>query len=80
MRTFIRIVVGGASTTFHMLSEESRKYFTRAMVMSGSVYSYFALTLQNHREKMESCAHTKDVNQMIEYIKLGDARDIIQCY
>ncbi|XP_037033649.1 venom carboxylesterase-6-like [Bradysia coprophila] len=71
---------GGASTTFHMLNKESRKYFTRAMVMSGSVYSYFAFTATNHREKFGECSHTKDVNQMIEYMKTADARDIVQCY
>lgn len=69
--------LGGASTTFHMLNEESRKYFTRALVMSGSVYSYFALTEGNHREKMKNCAHTDDV---IEYLRDSDSRDIIQCH
>lgn len=62
-----------------MLNEESRKYFTRALVMSGSAYSYFAFTEMNHRDSLVECAHTKDVNQMIKFIRVADVRDLIQC-
>lgn len=48
--------------------------------MSGSVYSYFALSTGDHVQKMEECAHTRDVQQIIEYIKQADVRDIIQCH
>lgn len=63
-----------------MLNEESRKYFTRALVMSGSVFSYFALTPENHRQKMGECAHTDKLHQMTEYVVKSDYRDLIQCY
>lgn len=63
-----------------MLNKESRRYFKRALVMSGSVYSIFALTETNHLKKMQQCAHTKDVNQIIEYVQTSDYKDIVQCY
>lgn len=47
--------------------------------MSGSVFSYFAFSYANHQIKFQECAHTRDVNQMIEYIKTADARDLVQC-
>lgn len=72
--------IGGASTTFHMLNEESRKYFKRAIVMSGSVYSYFAFTATNHVKNMEECSLTKRKDQMIEYMQKADVRDLFQCY
>lgn len=48
--------------------------------MSGSAFSYFALTETNHVEKMQECAHTRNVKQIIEYIKVADFLDIIQCH
>ncbi|KAJ6639602.1 Cholinesterase [Pseudolycoriella hygida] len=71
---------GGASVTFQMLNKQSRDYFKRGMVMSGSVFSYFAFTPADHRQKMTECAHTEDVDQMIEYIQKTDYRDLIQCH
>lgn len=43
--------LGGASVHFHILSEESRKYFRNAIPMSGSIENYWALAKDsNHLE------------------------------
>lgn len=48
--------------------------------MSGSVFSYFALTKGNHVDKVQECSHAKNWDQMVEYLRVSDARDIVQCY
>lgn len=75
----VTISSGGASTTFHMLNEESRKYFQRAMVMSGSIFSYFALTEGNHLEKIQKCTPKTDIIETIEYLRTANASDIVRC-
>lgn len=40
-------ILGGASTHFHILSPESRKYFRNALAMSGAIYDYFAMSEEN---------------------------------
>lgn len=63
-----------------MLNEESRKYFKRALVMSGSVYSYFAMTEGNHRQKLRECARTQNLDEIIRYMKVADSKILLQCY
>lgn len=41
------VFLGGASTHFHMLSSESRKYFHNAIPMSGSIENPWAMSKQN---------------------------------
>lgn len=48
--------------------------------MSGSVYSYFAMTEGNHLHKMQECAGTRDIKQIIRYMRTSDSKDINQCY
>lgn len=52
MNLLIRgIFSGAASTHFQVLSTESQKYFQRAILMSGSVWNYWALSqTNNHTE------------------------------
>lgn len=71
---------GGASATFHMLNEKSRRYFKRALVMSGTVYSYFAMTEGNHTQKMRKCAQTWDEKAIILWMKQTDYKTILKCY
>lgn len=63
-----------------MLNMESRKYFKRAMVMSGSVYSYFALNEGNQLHKIQECAQTTDKSKVIQYLKTEDSKVIQNCY
>lgn len=63
-----------------MLNAKSRKYFHRAFVMSGSIYSYFALTEGNHLEKIKECASITNTIQIIEYMKTANSSDILTCY
>lgn len=48
--------------------------------MSGSLYSYFALTTGNHLKKVQECANTRDPNQIVKYLQEADVGDITKCY
>lgn len=43
---FIRFVIGAASAHFHILSDESRKYFNNAILSSGTALSNWAMNAQ----------------------------------
>lgn len=44
---------GGASTHFQVLSKRSRKYFKRAVCMSGTALTFFSVPYRiNHRHRM----------------------------
>lgn len=48
---------GGASVHYQMLNDESRKYFKRAILMSGTSLNYFALSQEdNHTDRMHELA------------------------
>lgn len=78
----MKIVIksGGASVSYHILNEESRKYFNRAYAASGSAFNFFALTRENHLERMQECSKAKDSNEMIEYMKTTDSEVLAKCY
>lgn len=44
------LILGASSVHCHITSAESRKYFQKAIVMSGSALHYWAMTLNNHVE------------------------------
>lgn len=69
-----QICLGGASVSFHMLNEESRKYFNRAFLLSGSAFDYFALSELNHFERMQKFSNINDKNQLLEYLKTADSK------
>lgn len=62
-----------------MLNEESRKYFTRAVPVSGSPYSYFALKTEDHLQRMYDCSKTTDQKSLVEYLKTASLEEIQQC-
>lgn len=67
--------VGAISTHFHVLSTESQKYFERAILMSGSALSLWALSEKNdHTELAFEIADSwnkpqKNVNDLIEVLR-----------
>ena len=71
---------GGASTHFHMLNEKSRKYFTRAYLISGSGYSSYAVLKTNHVQRIQNCSKLNEINELVDYIKTSDADTLRQCY
>lgn len=80
MICFIGSRTGGASVGFQMANEESRKYFNRAYILSGSLFNYFALTEEGHLERMLECSQTKDQTSLIDYLKTTDAEKLLECY
>lgn len=62
-----------------MLNEESRKYFNRVLAMSGSVFSYFALTEGNHLKQMHECTNTTEINKIIGFMKATSSNVIVKC-
>lgn len=51
---FFTYTTGGASAHYHVLSEESRKYFTRAIIMSGSALNRWALSEKSEEEDLSN--------------------------
>lgn len=66
--------------TYQMLNEQSRKYFKRAFFMSGSALNYWALTTENHLDRIEECSRSKEFNEIIEYIKSTNSDELVRCY
>lgn len=62
-----------------MLNEESRKYFSRAFLSSGTAFSYFALSRANHLERMQQFSKINDNNELIEYLKSADEKVLAEC-
>ncbi|XP_055312128.1 esterase B1-like [Sitodiplosis mosellana] len=67
---------GGASVNYHMLNEESRKYFNRAFAQSSSSLNYYALQKQNHLERMQNFSNIQDKQQLVEYLKAADSAEL----
>lgn len=73
---------GGASTHFHMLSEESRKYFRNAIPMSGSVENMWALYEKSDHLKLaykiaENYGEPKHTfDELVEFLKSVPASKI----
>lgn len=63
-----------------MLNEESRKYFSRAFLASGSALSYFALTEGNHLERMQEFSKINDEKKLIEYLRGEDSKVLAGCH
>lgn len=68
---------GGASTHFHVLSNESQKYFRYTIAMSGTAYNYWAISsAANHHLNLANKI-AKDMNkvkqsseELIEFLKI----------
>lgn len=63
-----------------MLNEESRKYFKRAMCISSTAFSFYAINKANHTEKIQSCALRNDNNNLIDFLKTANSSTIAKCY
>lgn len=75
---------GAKSIQYHMLNEESRKYFQRAFMISGTALStatyassaYGANDLQQARQ----CLQIDDIDRLIEHLKVVNASVIARCF
>ncbi|XP_055325786.1 esterase B1-like [Sitodiplosis mosellana] len=67
---------GGASVNYHMLNEESRKYFNRAFALSSSSLNNYVLYEPNHLERMQKISNIQDKLQLVEYLKTADSTEL----
>lgn len=70
---------GGASTSYQMVNEESRKYFKRAYAASSTSVSFYALSRLNHTKPMSECSHLDKMDEIIEYVKTSSAGELAKC-
>lgn len=59
-----------------MLNVESRKYFHRAFLSSGTVFNYFALSEANHLALLQKYTQISDTTELIEFLKTTDLKTL----
>lgn len=63
-----------------MFNKESRKYFNRAYLSSGSAFTYFALSSGNHLARMQKFSKINEINDLIEYLKNVSSETLASCH
>lgn len=58
---------------FHLLNEESRKYFNRAYLSSSSVFSHYALHRANHLQGMKDFTGISADEELIKYLRTANS-------
>jgi len=82
--TLVGESAGGASTHFHLISSESRKYFRAAAPMSGTTFNYWAFSKQNdhtdyaYKMAAELGQPKQSYNELVEFLKTVPADKIYQ--
>lgn len=77
-------IAGGASTNHHILSSESRKYFQRAILLSGAIDNHSALSEEKHHLKRahqiakELGEPKNSVEDLVEFLKNVSANELSQ--
>lgn len=64
---------GGASVGFHLLNEESRRYFNRAYLSSSSAFSHYALREANHLRGMKDFTKISADEELIGYLRTANS-------
>lgn len=59
-----------------MLSDESRKYFNRALALSSSALNHYTLYEPNHFERMQNFSNIQDKQKLVEFLKTADSGDL----
>lgn len=80
MKFYLKQHAGGASVHFHMINEESRRYYNRALSSSGTAMNFFALKRINHLERVQKCFQTNNMGHLIQYLKVADRNILMNCY
>lgn len=62
-----------------MLNEESRKYFNRVYIGSGSALNDRTFSQENHIERMQNFTKIVNVHKMIEYLKTASSESLDDC-
>lgn len=59
-----------------MLNKESRKYFNRAFASSGSAFSFYALSKDDHLKRMQEFSKINDKDKLIEFLKTANSKEL----
>lgn len=59
-----------------MLNAESRKYFNRAFLSSGTILNYYALSEGNHLARMQKSTQISNITELIEFLKIVDIKTL----
>lgn len=73
------ISAGGASVNFQMLNKESRKYFHRSFVASGTALNSYRFNDNSNVQLMQNCTKIDDMDKIIEYLKTANGSSIAMC-
>lgn len=60
-----------------MLNKESRSYFNRAFLASGSAINTYALTSANHTRHVQNCSKADEMENLIGYLKAENCATLI---
>ena len=63
-----------------MLNAESRKYFNRAYLGSGSAFSFYAISKFNHSQQLKELSKIEDDDKLIEYLRTADSDVLASFY
>lgn len=63
-----------------MVNKESRKYFKRVYLGSGSALNNRMLSDINHVERMKNFTRISDMGKLIEFLKTTDGQTLADCY
>lgn len=74
-----QIFVGGSSVQLHMINEESRKYFQRAFLMSGSGLQSYVLWTFDREKQIHDCTQLTDTRKIVEYLKTANSSTVLNC-
>lgn len=70
---------GGASVNFQMSNRESRKYFHRSFVASGTALNSYRLNGDDDVQLLQRCTQIDDLDKLIEYLKNVNGSSIARC-
>lgn len=70
---------GGAGVSFQMLNRESRNYFHRTFVASGTSLNSYRSNDGSELQLMQRCTKIDDVDKLIQYMKTASSSSIAEC-
>lgn len=64
---------------FQMLNKDSRKYFDRSFVASGTALNSYRLNDNSHVQSMQKCTKIDDMDKLIQNLKTANGSSIAEC-
>lgn len=65
--------------SYQMLNEESRKYFNRAYMASGTALDFQGFRRSNHRQTIQKCFQLNKIDEIIDFLKSNSAEVLTSC-